>query len=70
MMPMPAGTPLRIDFWLDSEHFNIAGVVRTCDPGVGNGIEFTGLSPEAKAHMQAFLDAIDPQMGLAEPAPE
>jgi hypothetical protein len=70
MMPMPTGTPLRIDFWLDSEHFNIAGVVRTCDPGVGNGIEFTGLSPEAKAHMQAYLDAIDPQMGIAEPEAE
>lgn len=70
MMPMPAGTPLRIDFWLDSEHFNIAGLVRTCDPGVGNGIEFTGLSVEAKAHMQAYLDAIDPQMGIGEPQPE
>ena len=70
MMPMPAGTPLRIDFWLDSEHVNIAAVVRTCDPGVGNGIEFTGLSPEGKAHVQAYLDAIDPQMGIAEPGPE
>ena len=70
MMPMPAGTALRIDFWLDSEHVNISATVRTCDPGVGNGIEFTGLSPEGKAHVQAYLDAIDPQMGIAEPGPE
>lgn len=70
MMPMPVGTPLRIDFWLDSEHFNISATVRTCDPGVGNGIEFTGLTPQAKAHMQAYLDGINPQMGIAEPEPE
>ena len=70
MMPMPAGTIVRLDFWLDSEHINIAAVVRTCDPGVGNGIEFTGLSPDGKAHMQAYLDAIDPQMGIAEPESE
>jgi len=70
MMPMPAGTNLRVDFWLDSEHINISAVVRTCDPGVGNGIEFTGLAPEGKAHVQAYLDAIDPQMGIAEPEPQ
>ena len=69
MMPMPAGTVLRVDFWLDSEHISITGVVRTCDPGVGNGIEFTGLTPEGKARVQAYLDAVDPQMGIAESSP-
>ena len=66
MMPMPAGTVLRLDFWLDSERVNISGVVRTCDPGVGNGIEFTGLPPDGKVRMQAYLDAIDPGMGFSE----
>ena len=63
MMPFPAGTVLRLDFYLDAERVNISGVVRTCDPGVGNGIEFTGMPPEGKLRMQAYLDAIDPQMG-------
>lgn len=67
MLPLPIGTVLRLDFWLDSEHMNISAVVRTCDPGVGNGIEFTGMTPEAKIHMQAFLDAIDPQRGVFSP---
>jgi len=65
MLPLPLGTVLRIDFWLDSEHINITAVVRTCDPGVGNGIEFTGMPPDGKARMQAYLDAIDPQMGVS-----
>jgi hypothetical protein len=67
MLPLPIGTVLRIDFWLDSDHLNISAVVRTCDPGVGNGIEFTGMPPEAKARMQTYLDAVDPQMGVSSP---
>lgn len=67
MLPLPLGTVLRIDFWLDSEHINISAVVRTCDPGVGNGIEFTGMPPETKDRMQTYLDAIDPQRGVSGP---
>jgi len=70
MQPLALGTVLRVDFWMDSDHINISAVVRTCDPGVGNGIEFTGMQPEAKARLQAYLDAIDPQMGVAAPNPE
>jgi PilZ domain len=67
MLPFPLGTVLRLDFWLDSEHVNITAVIRTCDPGVGNGIEFTGMHTEMKERMQAYLDAIDPQMGVSAP---
>jgi PilZ domain len=65
MQPLPLGTVLRVDFWLDSEHIKISAVVRTSDPGVGNGIEFTGMSNDAKKRMQDYLDAIDPQMGVS-----
>jgi hypothetical protein len=67
MLPLPLGTALRVDFWLESEHINITAVVRTCDPGVGNGIEFTGMPVDGKARMQAYLDAIDPPMGISPP---
>ena len=70
MLPLPLGTVLRVDFWLDSEHIKITAVVRTCDPGVGNGIEFTGMPAETKARMQSYLDAIDPQMGVSNPKPQ
>jgi PilZ domain len=65
MLPLPLGTVLRLDFWLDSERVNITAVVRTCDPGVGNGIEFTGMPQEAKDRMQIYLDGINPQMGVS-----
>jgi PilZ domain len=70
ILPLPVGTVLRVDFWLDSEHMNISAVVRTCDPGVGNGIEFIGLPLEGKQRMQEYLNAIDPQMGVAAPKPK
>ena len=69
MLPLPLGTVLRVDFWLDSEHINITALVRTCDPGVGNGIEFTGMPADTKKRMQDYLDAIDPQMGVSNPKP-
>jgi PilZ domain len=66
MMPMQVGTVLRLDMWIDADHVSATGIVRTCDPGVGNGIEFTGLPGDGKAKLQKYLDAIDPQRGLSE----
>jgi hypothetical protein len=70
MLPLPLGTVLRLDFWLDTEHVKITAVVRTCDPGVGNGIEFTGLPPEGKERMQAYLDTLDPPKRVQSPNSE
>ena len=67
MMPLPLGTELKVEFWLDSDHIKVSAVVRTCDPGVGNGIEFTGMPADTKVRMQTYLDAIDPQMGVSKP---
>jgi hypothetical protein len=65
ILPLPVGTVLRIDFYMQNEHVSISAVVRTCDPGVGNGIEFTGLPPDGKERLQAYLDGIDPQRGIS-----
>ena len=66
MMPMQIGTVLRLDMWIDTDRISATGVVRTCDPGVGNGIEFTGLPADGKIKLQKYLDAIDPQRGISE----
>lgn len=58
MQPMPVGTILRIEFWIDSEKVTTSGVVRAYDPGVGMGIEFTGLVPEMQLRLQAHLDKV------------
>jgi hypothetical protein len=65
MQPLPLGSVLRVDFWLDTEHVKVTAVIRTCDPGVGNGIEFTGMAPEIKQRMQAYLEVIDPQIRIS-----
>ena len=40
-------------------------MVRTRDPGVGMGIEFTGLPEESKKRFQAHLDKLDPAKVIA-----
>jgi hypothetical protein len=59
VMPLAVGTALRVDFWIDEERQSPTAVVRTRDPGVGMGIEFTGMPEEGKKRFQAHLDKID-----------
>jgi hypothetical protein len=67
-MPLAISTVLRLDFWIDQEHISSSATVRTRDPGVGMGIELTGLPESTKQRFQAHLDKMDP--GLAKPAPK
>jgi hypothetical protein len=60
VMPLPISTVLRVEFWIDEERVNASATVRTRDPGVGMGIEFTGLPDDTKKRFQAFLDKQDP----------
>ena len=66
VMPLNAGTALRVGFWIEEEKLSSSGIVRTRDPGVGMGIEFTGLAEEDKKRFQAHLDKLDP---VAPPVP-
>jgi hypothetical protein len=60
ILPLPVATTLRVDFWMDSDKVSTSAVVRTSDPGVGMGIEFIGMTPDAKQRLQAHLDKVDP----------
>jgi len=62
ILPLPVGTTLRIEFWREEEKISTSAVVRTSDPGVGMGVEFIGMTPEAKQRLQNHLDKIDPLM--------
>jgi len=64
VMPLAIGTGLRVDLWIDQERLSPSAVVRTRDPGVGMGIEFTGLPEEGKKKLQAHLDKLDPGIML------
>jgi hypothetical protein len=60
VMPLPVATALRVDLWMGEERLSPSAVVRTRDPGVGMGIEFTGLPEESKKRFQTYLDTLDP----------
>jgi hypothetical protein len=60
VMPLAIATALRVDLWIEEERLTPSAVVRTRDPGVGMGIEFTGLTDELKNRFQAHLDKLDP----------
>jgi hypothetical protein len=62
VMPLPVATALRVDLWIEEERLTPSAVVRTRDPGVGMGIEFTGMTADAKKRFQAHLDKLDPGM--------
>lgn len=60
ILALALGATLRVEFWLDSEKISTSAVVRTSDPGVGNGIEFMSLPPQVKQRLQDHLDRVDP----------
>lgn len=60
IMPLAVGTPLKVNFWIESEKVSTTGMVRASDPGVGMGIEFTGLSLADQERLQHHLDKLDP----------
>jgi PilZ domain-containing protein len=70
VMPLPIGTALRVDLWIEQERLSPTAVVRTRDPGVGMGIEFTGLPEESKQRFQAHLDKIDPGLSFVQREPQ
>jgi len=58
LLPLPVGTVLMLNFWVESEKFTTSSVVRACDGGVGMGIEFTGLDQESQNRLQAAIEKV------------
>jgi c-di-GMP-binding flagellar brake protein YcgR len=55
MFTLPVGTRLEMKFWIDEVRISCRAVVATCDPQVGNGIRFVGISPKDEACIQTFV---------------
>ena len=68
VMPLAISTELKVDFWMDQERMSTTATVRTRDPGVGMGIEFSGVPDDSKKRFQAHLDKLDP--GIIKPGPK
>lgn len=55
IFPLPKGTSLELKLQLESTLLLLATVV-TCDPQVGNGIQFTRMLPEDIEELRTFLE--------------
>jgi hypothetical protein len=56
MFPFPVGTTLEMSLQLDGTLLAVGKVV-TCDPQVGNGIEFAKMLPEDQEELRAYVKA-------------
>jgi len=55
MFTFAVGTLLTVTLWLGDKKVMTECRVATCFPQVGNGIEFTGMSDDARGKLERFL---------------
>ncbi|HVZ61727.1 MAG TPA: PilZ domain-containing protein [Terriglobales bacterium] len=55
MSPWAMGTDVMITFHIEDVKIPVIGVVRTIHPAMGNGIEFTKITPEAYQGLEKFV---------------
>ena len=60
MLPYPPGTNLKAQLLMGSERLTTSAVVRTCDQGLGMGIEFMTLTTEQQDEFQRYLHRLNP----------
>jgi len=68
MLPLPVGKVLSVTLWLDAQRVNTSAIVRSCDGGVGMGIEFTGLDDETQERLQQQIETMAAEPGIPENA--
>ena len=58
-MPLTLEIGSKVDmlFWLGDQKVSAKGVVVTCHPQFGNGIEFTSMSSEGRSRLGHYLDS-------------
>ena len=64
LQPLPVGKLLEVTFWLNSRRVQTQAIVRTCDGGVGMGIEFIGLDEATQNQLQEQVEALAAESGL------
>jgi c-di-GMP-binding flagellar brake protein YcgR len=62
-MPLTLEIASKVDmlFWLGDQKMSAKGVVVTCHPQFGNGIEFTNMSLEGQSRLRHYLDSFGEQ---------
>lgn len=57
MFTLSVGTKVSLTFWVNEQPLPITAVVATRHPQVGNGFEFTEMSPETRVKLTEFIVA-------------
>ena len=57
IFPFPIGTQLELKLQIDGDTLLVLATVVTCDPQVGNGIQFSRMLPEDIAELRGFLES-------------
>jgi hypothetical protein len=57
--PLPLNSEVIVTFWIDSDKIRTGAIIRTSDPGVGMGIEFTSLEDHIQQRLQEYIEKID-----------
>jgi c-di-GMP-binding flagellar brake protein YcgR len=60
MFPFPVNTALELKLQIQENTVLIVANIITCDPLVGNGIQFLKMLPEDREALRAFLDTQEP----------
>ncbi len=64
LQPWPVRTRVEVTFWLNARRIQTQAMVRTCDAGVGMGVEFIGLDDATQNQLQEQLEALAAESGL------
>jgi len=60
-LTLEIGSKVDLLFWLGDQKVNAKGVVVTCHPQFGNGIEFTSMSFEGLGKLRHYLESFGEQ---------
>jgi len=58
LFPLPIGTAVDIRVGMEGGGVRAKGIVRTADPALGNGIEFTEIASPCRLQLEHYLEAL------------
>jgi hypothetical protein len=58
LSPLPVGTVVDMRVRTGDTEVKVQGVVKTSNPGLGNGIDFLDMAPASRLQLQHYLETI------------
>ncbi len=58
LFPLPVGTVVDVRFSAGDTEVQAKAVVKTSNPGLGNGIDFTEMAPSTRLQLERYLETL------------